>query len=81
VSSFPKTATGADKPYLPANAPDPGVGPDDYDLPAQGDLGEELRLVGGDKLSLALTITAGPFVAITNYRLNIWGRKGKLMVT
>ena len=80
VSSFPKTVTGTDKPYLPANAPDPGVGPDDYDLPAQGELGEELRLVGGDKLSLVLTITAGPFAAITNYRLNIWGRKGKALV-
>ena len=80
VSSFPKTATGTDKPYLPANAADPGVGPDDYDLPAQGELGEELRLVGGDKLSLVLTVTVGPFAAITVYRLNIWGRKGKLLV-
>ena len=80
VSSFPKTAAGGDKPYLPANAADPGAAWDDYDLPAQGELGEELRLVGGEKLSLALTITAGPFAAITNYRLNIWGRKGKLLV-
>jgi hypothetical protein len=80
VSSFPKTAAGGDKPYLPANAPDPGVGPDDYDLPAQGELGEDLRLVGGDKLSLALTITTGPFAVATVYRLNIWGRKGKTLV-
>ena len=80
VSSFPKTAAGADKGYLPANAVDPGVGPKDYDLPSQGQLGEELRLVGGDKLSLALTVTAGAFVADTTYRLNIWGRKGKPLV-
>jgi len=80
VSSFPLTAAGGIKPYLPANEADPVAATDNYALPAQGELGEELRLVAGDTLSLAVVITAGAFAVLTNYRLDIWGRKGKLLV-
>jgi hypothetical protein len=78
VSSFPKTEAGNDKPYLPANVTAMGA-TTDYDLPAQGELGEELRLVGGDKLTLQLTVTVA-FTADKVFRLNIWGRKGKALV-
>ena len=78
VSSFPKTAAGGDKPYLPANVTAMGANTD-CDLPAQGQLGEELRLVGGDKLTLQLTVTVA-FTADKVFRLNVWGRKGKPLV-
>ena len=78
VSSFPKTAVGGDKPYLPANVTAMGV-TTDYDLPAQGELGEELRLVGGDILTLQLVVTVA-FTADKVFRLNPWGRQGKSLV-
>jgi len=78
VSSFPKTEDRGDKPYLPANVTAMGA-TTDYDLPAQGELGEELRMVGGDKLTLQLTVTVA-FTADKVFRLNPWGRKGKALV-
>jgi hypothetical protein len=78
VSSFPKTEAGGDKPYLPANVTAMGA-TTDYDLPAQGGLGEELRLVGGDKLTLQLVVTVA-FTADKVFRLNPWGRQGKSLV-
>jgi hypothetical protein len=78
VSSFPKTAVGGDKPYLPANVTAMGA-TTDIDLPAQGQLGEELRLVGGEKLTLQLVVTVA-FTADKVFRLNPWGRQGKLLV-
>jgi len=78
VSSFPKTAVGGDKPYLPANVTAMGA-TTDYDLPAQGALGEELRLVGGDKLTLQLVVTVA-FTADKVFRVNPWGRQGKALV-
>jgi hypothetical protein len=78
VSSWPKTEAGGDKPYLPANVTAMGA-TTDIDLPAQGELGEELRLVGGDKLTLQLTVTVA-FSADKVFRLNPWGRKGKVLV-
>ena len=78
VSSFPKTAAGGDKPYLPANVTAMGA-TTDYDLPAQGELGEELRLVGGDILTLQLVVTVA-FTADKVFRLNPWGRQGKSLV-
>jgi hypothetical protein len=77
VSSFPKV-NGADKAYLPAAVTAMGA-TTDIDLPAQGQLGEELRLVGGDKLTLRLTGTVA-FTADKVFRLNVWGRKGKALV-
>jgi len=78
VSSFPKTAAGGDKPYLANNATAMGA-TTDYDLPAQGGLGEELRLVGGDKLTLQLTATVA-FTANKVFRLDPYGRRGKALV-
>jgi len=77
VSSFPKV-NGVDKAYLPADVTAMGA-TTDIDLPAQGQLGEELRLVGGDKVTLRLTVTVA-FTADKVFRLNVWGRKGKALV-
>jgi hypothetical protein len=78
VSPWPKTAAGGDKPYLPTNETAMGA-TTDYDLPAQGELGEELRLVGGDKLTLQLVVTVA-FTADKVFRLDPYGRKGKALV-
>jgi hypothetical protein len=78
VSAWPKTATGGDKPYFATNQAAMGA-TTDIDLPAQGELGEELRLVGGDKLTLQLTVTVA-FTADKVFRLDPYGRKGKALV-
>jgi len=79
VSSFPKTAAGTDKQYLATDTTAMGA-TTNTDLGAVGQLGEELRLVAGDKLTLRLTVTAA-FTADKVFRLDIFGRKGKLLVT
>lgn len=77
VSKFPKNADGTDKAYL---ATDQAVSLDvNYDLPAQGQLGEELRLVGGDTLTVRGIVTVQP-VADVNITLTAYGRKGKRLV-
>jgi hypothetical protein len=78
VSSFPKTTGGGDKPYFPEEQSAMGA-TTDVDLPAQGELGEELRLVGGDKLTLRVTVTVA-FTADKDFRLDVYGRKGKRLV-
>ena len=51
------------------------------DFPAQGELGEELRLVAGDIITLVATVTAAAVgVAAINTTLTPFGRKGKLLV-
>jgi len=77
VSSFPKV-NGADKPYFASDRTAMGT-TTDVDLPAQGELGAELRLVGGDKLTLRLTVTA-PFTTDKTFRLDLYGRKAKRLV-
>jgi len=49
------------------------------DLPAQGELGEELRLVGGDTLTLTLVGTVA-FTVDKDFRLDLFGRKGRPLV-
>ena len=49
------------------------------DLPAQGELGEELRLVGGDTLTLVLVGTVA-FTVDKDFRLDLFGRKGRPLV-
>lgn len=78
VSPWPKTDSGGDKPYYASNQVAMGT-TTLIDLPAQGQLGEELRLVGGDKLTLQLTVTVA-FTADKDFVLTPYGRKGKVLV-
>jgi hypothetical protein len=78
ISSFPGTDT-TDKKYL---GTDQAAGSDiDYDLAAAGQLGADLRLVGGDKLTVTATVTAaGGTTADRKVTLNPFGRKARRLV-
>lgn len=77
VSSFPKVDS-ANKDYLSADVTAMGA-TTNYDVASVGHLGEELRLVGGDKLVLRLTVTVA-FTADKDFYLNVYGRGGKRLV-
>jgi hypothetical protein len=78
VSKFPKVSD-IDKKYL---GTDQAAGADtDYDLAAPGQLGADLRLVGGDKITVVATVTAvGGTTADRKVTLNPYGRKAKRLV-
>jgi hypothetical protein len=77
VSKFPRLADGTDKPYLPT---DLAAGSTvNYDLAAVGQLGADLRLVGGDKLTIRATTTAG-IVADVDVVLVPYGRKARKLL-
>jgi hypothetical protein len=78
VSKFPKT-DAVDKKYLGTDlAASQNV---DYDLAAAGQLGADLRLVGGDKLTVVGTVTAvGGTTADRKVTLNLYGRKARRLV-
>src|SRR3989304_4691574 len=73
ISKFPKTDT-VEKKYL---GTDQAAGATtNYDLAAAGQLGADLRLVGGDKLTVMATVTAvGGTTADRKVTLNPYGRK------
>lgn len=77
VSFFPKADT-ANKDYLSADVTAMGA-TTNYDLASVGHLGEELRLIGGDKLVLRLTVTVA-FTADKDFNLIVYGRAGKRLV-
>jgi len=77
VSSFPKVDS-ANKDYLPADVAAMGA-TTNYDLASVGQLGEELRLAGGDKLVLRLTVTVA-FTVDKDFNLMVYGRVGKRLV-
>jgi len=78
VSKFPKSGT-LDKTYL---GTDLAASQDvDYDLGAAGELGADLRLVGGDKVTVVATVTAvGGTTADRKVTLNPFGRKSTRLV-
>jgi len=78
VSKFPKVSD-IDKKYL---GTDQAAGADtDYDLAAPGQLGADLRLVGGDKITVVATVTAvGGTTADRKVTLNPYGRKANRLV-
>ncbi|MEQ4489550.1 MAG: hypothetical protein AAC990_04190 [Dehalococcoides mccartyi] len=78
ISKFPKVSD-IDKKYL---GTDQAVGSNnDYDLAAPGELGADLRLVGGDKITVVATVTAvGGTTADRKVTLNPYGRKAKRLV-
>ncbi|MCL4465178.1 MAG: hypothetical protein M1389_03975 [Chloroflexi bacterium] len=78
ISKFPKVSD-VDKKYL---GTDQAAGANtSYDLAAAGQLGADLRLVGGDKLTVVATVTAaGGATADRKVTLNPYGRKARRLV-
>lgn len=78
ISKFPKV-DGTDKKYL---ATDQAAGNDtNYNLKDNGQLGADLRLVGGDKITVVATVTAtGGTTADRTVTLNLFGRKARRLV-
>jgi len=78
ISKFPKVSD-IDKKYL---STDQAAGANsNYDLAAAGQLGADLRLVGGDKITVVATVTAvGGTTADRKVTLNPFGRKSTRLV-
>jgi hypothetical protein len=78
ISKFPKSGS-IDKTYL---GTDLAASQDvDYDLGAAGELGADLRLLGGDKVTVVATVTAvGGTTADRKVTLNPFGRKSTRLV-
>jgi hypothetical protein len=78
ISKFPKSDT-VDKAYLGTDlAASQNV---DYDLEDAGQLGTDLRLIGGDKITVVATVTAaGGTTADRKVTLNPFGRKATRLV-
>ena len=78
ISKFPKVSD-IDKKYL---GTDQAAGATtNYDLAAAGQLGADLRLIGGDKLTVLATVTAvGGTTADRKVTLNLYGRKARRLV-
>ena len=78
ISKFPKTDT-IDKKYLGTDLA--ASQNTSYDLAAAGQLGADLRLIGGDKLTVVGTVTAaGGTTAARKVTLNLYGRKARRLV-
>ncbi len=78
ISKFPKSGS-LDKTYL---GTDLAASQDvDYDLGAAGELGADLRLMGGDKVTVVATVAAvGGTTADRKVSLNLYGRKARRLV-
>ena len=78
ISKFPKVSD-IDKKYL---GTDQAAGATtNYDLAAAGQLGADLRLIGGDKLTVVAKVTAvGGTTADRKVTLNLYGRKARRFV-
>ncbi len=78
VSKFPKTDT-VEKKYLGTDQA--AAATTNYDMGAAGQLGADLRLVSGDKLTVVGTVTAvGGTTADRKITLNPYGRKARRLV-
>lgn len=83
--AFPDTRLGTTvddygRSYWPANQGTVAVNTYTIDLPAQGELGEELRLGPGDVITLVARLTGAVAGADLTATLTPYGRKGKLLV-
>jgi len=78
ISKFPKVSD-IDKKYLGTDlAASQNV---NYDLAAAGQLGADLRLIGGDKITVVATVTAvGGTTADRKVTINPFGRKATRLV-
>jgi hypothetical protein len=78
ISKFPKVSD-IDKKYLGTDQT--ASQNEDYDLASAGQLGADLRLIGGDKLTVVATVTAvGGTTADRKVTLNLYGRKARRLV-
>ena len=78
ISKFPKVSD-IDKKYLGTDQA--ACATTNYDLAAAGQLGADLRLIGGDKLTVVATVTAvGGTTADRKVTLNLYGRKARRLV-
>lgn len=78
ISKFPKSDT-VDKKYLGTDLA--ASQNTNYDLKSAGQLGADLRLVGGDKITVVATVTAvGGTTADRKVTLNPYGRKANRLV-
>jgi hypothetical protein len=78
ISKFPKV-DGEDKKYLGTDQA--AANDNSYDLGSAGQLGADLRLVGGDKITVVAKVTAaGGTSAARTVTLNIFGRKARRLV-
>ncbi|KSV16577.1 hypothetical protein CY91_04540 [Dehalococcoides mccartyi] len=78
VSRFPKVDT-VEKKYLGTDLA--ASQNEDYDMASPGQLGADLRLLGGDKLTVVATVTAvGGTTADRKVTLNVYGRKARRLV-
>lgn len=68
------------KPYNEANIGTAALNTTNEDLTAVDELGAELRLVGGDKLTLVAVLTGAAAGANLTATLTLFGRKGKRLV-
>lgn len=77
VSTWPKELDGKDKRYLETDQEANTTV--SYDLPAVSELGEELRLAGGEAITVVATASAAT-TADRTVTLTLRGRKGKRLV-
>lgn len=78
ISKFPKVSD-VDKKYLGTDQA--ASANTNYDLAAAGQLGADLRLIGGDKITVVATVTAaGGTTADRKVTLNPYGRKARRLV-
>jgi len=71
---------GAGRKYWSANKGTAALDTYTVDLPAQGEIGEELRLVSGDTITLYAELTGASAGADLVASLTPYGRKGKFLV-
>jgi hypothetical protein len=82
LSIWPDMAATPDpdgKAYWSADKEPKGT-PVTLDLPAQGELGEELKLPAGSSITLVATVKGAALAADTTATLTPYGRKGKALV-
>ena len=80
ISIWPKSEDGSDKTYWAEGKGTAAEDTFDIDLPAQGELGEELRLVEGDKLTLIAELTGANAGADLTASMVPFGRKGRRLI-
>ena len=80
VSLWPESGDADGKSYFPGNQGTAALDTITIDVRDDGELGEELRLPGGSKLTLIATLTGAAAGADLTATLIPYGRKGKAII-